>query len=376
MTRLRVLLFYPSNGRTVALETMLLALRRAGIEIELLTTCEPGPLHDYLRAQGVPAHAYTVPRRPSISFYLRQSLHLVRFCRRRKIDVVFSHLQQANMISVCAQPFLGTRVVPFRHHFTFVFPGDDIQLERNRSEDLFDWVIGHLSQRVIVPSQAVADGIHTIEGVARKRLKVVRYMYDFSGYPEPDRGAVEAIRASFPARLTLLTVSRLVPLKRPDVTFAAVRDLVRDGLDVRLLVLGEGPLRESLEAFVSEHDLSARIVMLGQRSDVVNYMAAADLLVHPSLTEASCNAVKEMALLGRTAVVCDGVGDFNDYFEDGRNGFVMHRPGSAQELAEIIRDVYESQERLGTLGAELRAAVLERFGVSDERVADYLELLS
>jgi glycosyltransferase involved in cell wall biosynthesis len=373
---MRVLLFYPSNARTVALETMMLALHRAGIEIELLTTCESGPLHDYLRIQGVPAHAYTVPRRPAISFYLRQVLHLIRFCRRRRINVVFSHLQQANVISVCARPFLGARVVPFRHHFTFVFPGDGIRLERNRSEDLLDWVISHLSKTVIVPSQAVADGIHSIEGVDRRRLKVVRYMYDFSGYPEPDRDAVDAISARFPARLTLLMVSRLVPLKRPDVAFAAVRDLVRDGLDVRLFVLGEGPLRDSLEAFVNEHDLGDRIIMLGQRRDVINYMAAADLLVHPSLTEASCNAVKEMALLGRTAVVCGGVGDFDDYIEDGRNAFVMSRPGSARELAEIIRDVYDSQERLGTLGSELRAAVLERFGISDERVADYLELLS
>jgi glycosyltransferase involved in cell wall biosynthesis len=105
-------------------------------------------------------------------------------------------------------------------------------------------------------------------------------------------------------------------------------------------------------------------------------MAAADLMIHPSLTEASCNAVKEMALLGKTAVVCAGVGDFNDYVQDGVNGFEMSRPGSAHELAEIIRDVHSSPQRLTPMGVELREAVLARFGVSDARVGDYLELLS
>jgi glycosyltransferase involved in cell wall biosynthesis len=373
---MRVLFFYPANARSVALETMMLGLRSKGVEIELLTMCEAGALHEHLRLHGIPAHAFTAPRRPAIAFYLRHALNLIRLCRRRRIDVVFSHLQQANMIAVLARPFLGARLLPFRHHFTFVFPGEGVPVERNRSEDLFDWLIHRLSRTVIVPSADVAEGIHRIEGVDPRRLKVVPYIYDFSGYPTPDMAAVDDIRASFSATLTLIMVSRLVPLKRPDVAFEAVHDLIRDGLDIRLLVLGDGPLRGSLEAFVSARDLEARIVMLGQRRDVVDYMAAADLMIHPSLTEASCNAVKEMALLGKTAVVCAGVGDFNDYVHDGVNGFVMSRPGSVDEMAKIIREVYFSPERLGAMGAALHDAVLQRFGVSDVRVADYLELLS
>jgi len=373
---MRVLVYYPSNARSVSIETMVLAIHRAGVEIELLTTCEAGPLHEYLKREGVEAYAHPVPRRPASLYYLRQGAHLIRFCRRHRVTVVLSHLQHTNIIAVFARFVLKARVLPFRHHFTFVFAGDDMSFEGSRTELMFDRIINRLSPVLIVPSQGVADGMERAEGVDPRRLKVVPYIYDFDGYERPQPEAVEAIRAQFPAQLTLLMVSRLVPLKRVDLAFEAVRDLLADGLDLRLLVLGDGPERESLEAYVDRHDLGERIVMLGHRTDIVNYMAAADLLVHPSLTEASCNAVKEMALLGKTAIVCEGVGDFSEYIEDGRNGFMIPRTARPEDLAEVIRTAYNSRERLETLGAALRVEVLERFAVSDRRVADYLELLS
>jgi glycosyltransferase involved in cell wall biosynthesis len=371
----RVLVYYPSNARSVAIETMMLALHRRGIEIELLTTCDAGALHDYLALQGIPAYAHPLPRRPSFAYYVRQGLHLARFTRTRRTDVVFSHLQQANIVAVLAQFAMKARVVPFRHHFDFVFPGDPIPFSPARAELLFDRVINRLSSIIVVPSEAVAAGIERVEHVDSAKLKVVRYVYDFDGYESPQNDAVEAIRAEYPAQLRLLMVSRLIPLKRPELAFGAVQTLVAEGLDIRLLVLGDGPSRESLEAFVTEHELRDRIVMLGYRTGVVNYMGASDLLVHPSLTEASCNAVKEMAMLSKTAIVCDGVGDFGDYVEDGRNGFVVPRSAEPSELADVIRGVYAEPAALTTLGTTLRVDVLERFGVSDARVADYLALL-
>jgi glycosyltransferase involved in cell wall biosynthesis len=371
----RVLVFYPSNDRSVAIETMMLGLHRRGVEIELLTTCEAGPLHEHLVSLGIPAHAHPVPRRPALIYYLRQAVHLVRFTRARGIDVVFSHLQQANIVAVLVQFAMKARVVPFRHHFDFVFPGDPIPFTAARTELLFDRIINRLSSTIVVPSEVVAAGIERVEHVPGTKLKVVRYVYDFDGYDAPQEDAVEKIRAEYPAHLTLLMVSRLIPLKRPELAFRAVRELVGEGLDIRLLVLGDGPSRASLEAYVAGHQLQERIVMLGYRTAVVNYMGASDLLVHPSLTEASCNAVKEMALLGKPAIVCSGVGDFSDYVEDGRNGFVLPRRTEASDLAAVIRRVYADPAVLASLGAELRVDVLQRFGASEARIDEYVSLL-
>jgi glycosyltransferase involved in cell wall biosynthesis len=145
-------------------------------------------------------------------------------------------------------------------------------------------------------------------------------------------------------------------------------------MDLRMFVLGEGPERNALQAFVDEYDLDDRIIMLGFRTGFADYMAASDLLIHPSLAEASSTVVKEMALVGRTAIVCEGVGDFDEYLQHERNAFVVPRATNGSEIAEILREVYCSPDRLEQLGRSLRAAVLERFSLKPDSVDGYLKL--
>ena len=130
--------------------------------------------------------------------------------------------------------------------------------------------------------------------------------------------------------------ARLIPFKRHALVFPVVRDLVGEGLDVRMFVLDEGPERERLEGFVRAHRLEDRIIMLGFRTDSWTTWPL-DLLIHPSLTEASSSVVKEMALLGKTAIVCQGVGDFDEYLVHGRNAFLVPRSTDGSEIAAILR---------------------------------------
>jgi glycosyltransferase involved in cell wall biosynthesis len=370
-----VLVFYPSNKRSVQLETLITALHRRGVRIELLTTCKPGPLHEFLATQGVPVHAHPVNQRVSAVYYARQVAYLARFCRRRRVKTVFSNLQHANFIAVLAQHLMRTRVVAFRHHFNFALPGDAVALEPNRMEQLFDKVINRLARVIVVPSSGVFNGMKLVENADMSRVVLLPYFYDFEQYDDPDPAAVAAIQDRYPARLRLLMSSRLVPFKRPALAFSVVRDLVAEGLDVRMLALDDGPERPALERFIEENGLHDRITLLGFRPDIVNYMAACDVLVHPSLTEASSSAVKEMALLGRTVIACQGVGDFDDFIESGRNGFLVPRSTDGSEIAACIRELYEAPERGRDMGARLRETVLDRFSLRPEIVDRYVELI-
>jgi glycosyltransferase involved in cell wall biosynthesis len=269
---------------------------------------------------------------------------------------------------------MRSRVIAFRHHFNFALPGDDISLETNRTERLFDKVINRLARTVVVPSSGVYKGMELVEGADMSRVVLLPYFYDFGQYDEPDEAAVAAIRNRYPARLRLLMSSRLVPFKRPGLALSVVRDLVAEGMDVRLLVLDDGPERPSVERFIDDHGLHDRITLLGFRRDVVNYMAAADVLIHPSITEASSSTVKEMGLLGRTAIVCAGVGDFDDFVEPGRNGFLVPRSTDGAEIAEAVRELYADPDRMRAMGSLLREAVIRRFSVTREIVDRYLEL--
>ncbi|MBA3327552.1 MAG: glycosyltransferase [Solirubrobacterales bacterium] len=368
------LIFYPSKARTIQLETVILALHQRGKRVALLTTCERGPLHDHLAGEGIEVYVHAPPTARSLFYYLRQIHHLASFCRRHDVAVVFSNLQHANFIAAFAQFFTRARFVLFRHHFKFAFPGDEVRLPRSRTEGLFDHVINRLGRTIVVPSKGVLMGMLRVENADARRVQIVPYIYDFTQYGQPDADAVAQIRADHPARLLLVMSSRHIPYKRHRLAFQVFADLIREGYDIRVLVLDDGPERAELERFAQAQEISDRLTFLGFRRDFLDYLAAADLLVHPSLTEASSNVVKEVALLGRTAVVCDGVGDFSDYVEHGRTGYLVPRATDGSEIAGILRAVYDSPDALIDLGRELHEEVLNRFQITDERVERYLAL--
>ena len=115
--------------------------------------------------------------------------------------------------------------------------------------------------------------------------------------------------------------------------------------------------------------------MVGFRSDFINFMAAADLLIHPSLTEASNNVVKELALLEKGVAVCKDVGDFNDYIRDGQNGFMIDRGNLVSSLEGIIRTAYAGKERLEEMGKELKKDVLDMFSNAEKNRKRFIDLI-
>ena len=117
--------------------------------------------------------------------------------------------------------------------------------------------------------------------------------------------------------------------------------------------------------------------MLGFKTDFVNYMAAADLLIQPSLTDASNSAAKEMALFGKAIAVSNDVGDYNDYVKDNMNGYLIPITNTELHLKEIIIDGYNNLDKLSSMGKKLKNDIILKFDISNsvEILKLYEELL-
>jgi glycosyltransferase involved in cell wall biosynthesis len=108
---------------------------------------------------------------------------------------------------------------------------------------------------------------------------------------------------------------------------------VPPGLDVALVVLGDGPLRAEVEAYARAHGQGRKIHFLGFRpvSELPNYMAMADVLVLPSIE--NWGAVINEALASGLAILCsDQVVGWFDMVKPGVNGLV-YRAGWTKSLA-------------------------------------------
>jgi glycosyltransferase involved in cell wall biosynthesis len=146
-----------------------------------------------------------------------------------------------------------------------------------------------------------------------------------------------------PPTRDVVFVGRLVPIKRLDLLLSAMALVKRDIPGVRLSIVGDGPLRASLEQMVRETGLAGNVVFEGHRSDVNSILAEARVFVLTSDTEGVSLSVMESLACGVPAVVSN-VGDLGDIIADGRNGFLVDSR-TPEAFAVRIREMLTDEPR-------------------------------
>jgi teichuronic acid biosynthesis glycosyltransferase TuaC len=133
----------------------------------------------------------------------------------------------------------------------------------------------------------------------------------------------------------LVWVGRMVPVKAVDVLLDATAKLHSRGMDFRLYLVGDGPLRQSLEAQVRDAFLVQKVRFVGSQDHrrVADWYRAADLTVLPSLSEGIPNTLRESLACG-TPFVASRVGGISEIADEPANRLVS--PGDSTALAEAI----------------------------------------
>lgn len=360
-----LLLYYPSNKRTIAMQTMVKLYVEKGYKLILLTTCERGVFHEDLENLGVKTFTYHIKKNNPVSYYVRHILFLLRFCKSQKIYCVLSHLQPVNIIAVVASIFMKIPVYIFRHH----------DYPKNKKEMITDYIINKLGKHIIVPSSGVYNMMIKNEKVNPKKISIIPYVYDFSLYASPDSNNVNTIKMKYPAETLFIMVSRLVPEKRHDYVLRAFNRLIKIGKNYKLLIMDDGPEKNNIQKYIKMNDLFEHVFLLGYQPNIIDYIEASDVLLHPSISEASCSSVKEAGLREKIVIVTKGIGDFDDYIIHGINGFCIENTNDEQLLIDTIMLYTDLKETYKDMGKKLKESILRKFSGNESTFKPYLELI-
>jgi len=226
------------------------------------------------------------------------------------------------------------------------------------------------SEHVLAPTPGIVDELRQLRGDARASLwsrGVDRELFD------PKRRDMEWRRATgfSDDDVLVLFFGRLVLEKGVRDFVAIVRQLQARGLAVKPLVVGAGPAADEFQPL-------GDAVLAGHLDgpDLARAIASADILIHPSRTEAFGNVVLE-AMASGLAIVSADTDSSRQLIEHGRTGVLVSAPdadASGAEIATLIADPQRRQQ----LGSEARKASA-RFSwdaASDSVLAAYRSLLS
>lgn len=151
-----------------------------------------------------------------------------------------------------------------------------------------------------------------------------------------------------PDTAVLGCVGRLVALKNHALLIAELPALRAQFPALRLVLIGDGPLRAELQQQASTLGLGECVVFAGDRSDVATLLAGFDLFVQPSRTEGLSIALLEASAAG-CAIVASRVGGNPEIISDGERGRLFESEDGAglrRILVELLEDPAQ-RERLG-----------------------------
>jgi len=355
------ILFYTSfNTGSRDTESLMQAFVKQGHKVFVLTQTEKGSYHENCERLGVLSFGYAIKKQNPLIYFGKHAFYFKRFCKQHNINIVYAHLENAGLVAVLCQPFISAMVFTCRHTV------NEAELMGSRKFILLNKIVYSLSRNTIVVSERSKQYMVEKEGVSEKKIRVIRLAYNFELYPKPDPGEVATIREKYSTKLLMLTACRMMEGKRPQVSIEVCKKLHDEGLDVKLLLLGDGPLLEELKEQVRNLKLESRVFLLGYRSNIMDFLSAADILVHPSLQDSSSVIIKEAGLNAKAVIACKEIGDVQEYLVHDNNALLVSSYDSAAEFCTQLKSVYGHTDKLKTLGQALKNAVLERFDISSQ----------
>ena len=342
-----VLKRFPRLSQTFVLDE-LLELERQGVEAVVVARRGSGEAleHDRVRDLHAPVHQLSPTASPH---------EAARLLHELGVDHVHAHF--ATWASEVAHVAAGSAGLPFSFtaHATDLYRDDvDVEALAQRvcaarfvvtvTDDNRGWL-----QRLLDERGLSGRVVRLYNGVDLARLPRDR------GRREPD---------------LLVAVGRLVEKKGFTDLLTALELLRRDGHPLRLVLVGEGPLRDELVSRTNELGLTDVVTMTGaqRQDDVLALVRRATALVVPSVVAADGDrdalptVVLEAMALG-TPVVATRVSGIPEMVEHGRSGLLVeqHEP---RALADAVLAVAQDQELALRFTDAARASVEERFTLS------------
>lgn len=305
-------------------------------EFRVCTFWKDGDAADQLRDLGVPVDVLNVD--PSVR-NPRATLALAKYLYKRRPDILHASISEANWHGAIASKLIGIkgRIV------------EEVGVpNRSRGGQIAFGAMYHLANRVVGVSQATCN-IVLNEGASEQKVKLI---YNCAN---PKYFNTVSPHRSAPPPLKFVAIGRLVPVKNHLNLLRAFRGVVDQETDVRLQIIGEGPLKDELLKEIETLDLASHVELLGFRNDIIDILHSAHVYLLPSWSEGcSISLIEAMttgiAVLGSTN---EGIGEVLGELASEYQVAPDDISGWTDAMLRLIRMPETERQQLGNIAKEI-----------------------
>lgn len=370
--------FTDVNGVTRMIQTVAQTAREFDRPLTVVTCLEQAPSVDLPVMNFTPAAAFPLPEYESQRLTLPPFLEVIEYLEREQFsELIISTPGPLGLVGLAAARLLGLRVSGIYHtdfpeyvrRFT-----DDPGIE-SLCWRYMQWFYGQLDC-VFVPTNCYQQQL-VGRGFDERKLRVLRRGVHVGQF-HPDRRRREHwLPWGLGEKFTFLYVGRVSLEKNVEHLLESFVRLAERGRQAQLVVVGDGPLGDSLRRRFYRPDVAFTGVLTGD--DLAAAYASADCLVFPSVTDTFGNVVLEAQASGLPVIVADRGGP-QEIVGQGESGLVvdmsqvdslvtaMDRLWSDGSLRQTLRE-----RGLANARQNRWEAVLDELWHGAARVADILD---
>lgn len=316
--------------------------------------CQPSFLLDELEAEGIPVVHIPKHHKLDIPFLAR----LTRFLRDGRFQIMHCFSFTGELWGA-----ISWRLLP-RH---------DRPVLLTSMRSTYDWYswwqwwakrwVSRQSHGIIANSRAGAEAARKKTGMAPSKIHVVPNGVAWT-LAEPAPQDMVALRQSLglaPDTVLGVFAGRLVVHKNLPLLLRALTLLAEDRERVQLLIVGDGPLMQDINAAVKALGLTGCVQLTGYREDTQQILAACDFVVLPSLREGLSNVLLEAMLAGKPVIASDAGG--NPELVVHEQTGLLFASNDAPALAAALRRLAGDQTLRRLLGQAGRQRARQNFSM-------------
>ncbi|MCC7087169.1 MAG: glycosyltransferase family 4 protein [Pirellulales bacterium] len=311
---------------------------------------DPGIEHIRAKAKLWNAKLVTLPDRGlrDIGIFWK----LLNLCRQHRVGIWHAHDYKSNLFGLMLKPFWSMKLVTTVH-------GWGASGRRTSSYYQLDRHLLRYYERVICVSEDLVKECLEYK-VPSDRCILVHNAIDTGEFKvQRDKRIAKQQAGIDPNRFMIGAVGRLAPEKAFDLLIHSIDQLLKEGQNVGLIIVGEGAERSQLEALIGQLDRGDRVKLLGFQRDVIPVYRMMDAFALSSLREGLPNVVLE-ALATGVPVVASRIAGVPRLIQDGCTGLLID-PGNTEQLTTALRQMILDPGLCDRLAVAGRKVVEARF---------------
>ncbi|MCS6912734.1 MAG: glycosyltransferase [Myxococcales bacterium] len=328
---------------------------------------EDSPLAAQLAQGGVPLHE--VPCEDGL--HLRTVVRLRRLMQQVRPDVVHCYNPRAMLYGGLAAQLCGLHAtVGSLSAFACQVPDQPYGFlpqplfttsRRNRWRNQ---LVARLMRYLVAVSRTLGERFCRFNGVPLTRLRVIAYGASVEQMASLGADEIAAARAELgagPGHVLVGSLGRLVEQKDYPTQLAAFAAARKDVPELRMVLLGDGPLRAELVQQATALGILDGVHLAGHREDVARCLRALDIFLLASKFEPFGVAVLE-AMAAGLPIVATRVNEIPEIVPDGRCGLLVPRQDPLAMAAALVR-LGRDEELRRRMGEQARREAKERFSL-------------